>query len=49
MAEKKAASSAMVIVVCGVAGSGKTTVGMEVAKLLNVPFHDADSFHSKGA
>ena len=29
----------------GVSGSGKTTVGTELASRLGVPFHDADDFH----
>ncbi len=29
----------------GVSGSGKTTVGILVAALLGVPFHDADDLH----
>ena len=33
------------IVVMGVSGSGKTTVGQLLAKRLNVPFYDADDFH----
>ncbi len=33
------------IVVCGVSGSGKTTVGMALARRLCVEFHDADDFH----
>ncbi len=35
----------MVIVVMGVTGSGKTTVGARLASDLNWPFFDADSFH----
>lgn len=35
----------MVIVVMGVAGSGKTTVGRELARALNWSFADADGFH----
>lgn len=34
------------IVVMGVSGSGKTTVGRELARLLEVPFVDADDLHS---
>jgi len=37
----------MVVVVMGVSGSGKTTVGNALAKKLNVPFFDADDFHSE--
>lgn len=36
----------MVIVVMGVAGSGKTTVGRALAARLGRPFFDADDFHS---
>lgn len=35
----------MVIVVMGVTGAGKTTVGQRLAKTLGWPFHDADDFH----
>lgn len=34
------------IVVMGPAGAGKTTVGIELAHLVGVPFADADTFHS---
>ena len=33
------------VVVMGVSGSGKTTVGIELAALLGVPFVDADDLH----
>ncbi|MEO8668914.1 MAG: gluconokinase [Bauldia sp.] len=33
------------IVVMGVSGSGKTTIGSEVAARLGLPFRDADEFH----
>jgi gluconokinase len=36
-----------VIVVMGVSGSGKTTVGEALAKRLGVKFRDADEFHPK--
>jgi gluconokinase len=36
----------MLVVVMGVAGVGKTTVGELVADELGLPFHDADDFHS---
>jgi len=36
----------MVIVLIGVAGSGKTTVGMLLARRLGWPFHDGDDLHS---
>lgn len=35
----------MVIVIMGVAGSGKTTVGQALAAALHWPFRDADDFH----
>lgn len=35
----------MVVVVMGVAGSGKTTVGKRLAEELGWPFFDADDFH----
>ncbi|TDI72147.1 MAG: gluconokinase, partial [Bacteroidetes bacterium] len=35
------------IVVMGVSGSGKTTVGKELAAKLDLPFYDADDFHSQ--
>lgn len=38
-----------VLVVCGVAGSGKTTVGRAVATELGVTFVDADDYHSQRA
>lgn len=30
----------------GVSGSGKTTIGLELSKVLSLPFYDADDFHS---
>ncbi|WP_219601074.1 gluconokinase [Hymenobacter sp. DG01] len=39
-------SIAQVIIVMGVSGSGKSTVGSLLARRLQVPFHDADDFHS---
>lgn len=38
---------AMIVVVMGVSGSGKTTVGRALAQRLRWPFHDADDFHSQ--
>lgn len=35
----------MVIIIYGVTGCGKTTVGQLLAKKLNFPFYDADNFH----
>lgn len=36
----------MIIVVMGVSGSGKTTVGQKLAESLHYEFQDADDFHS---
>lgn len=38
---------ATILVIMGVAGSGKTTVGKQVAARLGWPFFDADDFHSR--
>jgi 6-phosphogluconate dehydrogenase/gluconokinase len=35
----------MLLVVCGVSGSGKTTIGKLLSEALDIPFHDADDFH----
>lgn len=35
----------MIIIVCGVSGTGKTTIGSLLADNLNLPFFDADDFH----
>lgn len=35
------------IVVMGISGSGKSTVGNQLAKSLSIPFLDADDFHPK--
>jgi gluconokinase len=35
----------MIIVLMGVSGSGKTTVGEALARALGWPFHDADDYH----
>jgi len=37
----------MVILIMGVSGSGKTTVGLLVARALQVPFVDGDDLHSR--
>ncbi len=37
----------MVILIMGVSGSGKTTVGRMVARVLKVPFVDADDLHPR--
>lgn len=36
----------MFILVMGVAGSGKTTIGSQLATAIGWPFYDADNFHS---
>jgi carbohydrate kinase (thermoresistant glucokinase family) len=41
-----AQTTARAIVVLGVSGSGKTTVGIEIAKRLSYEFCDADDLHS---
>ncbi|MGI9174171.1 MAG: gluconokinase [Rhodothermales bacterium] len=38
-------SKARVVVVMGVSGSGKTTIGEQLADVLGWPFYDADDFH----
>jgi gluconokinase len=38
----------VIVVVCGVAGVGKTTVGQVLAEELGWDFHDADDFHPTG-
>lgn len=35
----------MIVVVAGVCGTGKSTIGQLLAKQLNIPFYDADDFH----
>lgn len=30
----------------GVSGSGKTTIGVRLSKILDVPFYDADNYHN---
>ena len=37
----------MIVLVGGVAGSGKTTVGVLLADMLHWRFTDADAFHSQ--
>ena len=37
----------MIYIVCGVAGTGKSTVGKLLADRLKLPFYDADDYHSE--
>src|SRR6478609_9951748 len=39
-------SGAVIVLIMGVAGSGKTTVGRQLAAELGWPYHEADDFHS---
>lgn len=39
------ATAATVVVVMGVSGSGKTTVGRALARKIGAEFHDADDYH----
>jgi gluconokinase len=44
---KSRAASAVIIIFIGVAGSGKTTLGRKLARVLGCPFYDGDDFHSQ--
>ena len=35
----------MIVIICGVSGSGKTTIGRMLSAALRIPFFDADDFH----
>jgi len=35
----------MILIVMGVAGSGKSTIGQQLADRLGWPFYDGDDFH----
>lgn len=37
----------MIYIVLGVSGSGKSTIGMSLASKLELPFFDADDYHSE--
>jgi gluconokinase len=39
----------MIIVIMGVAGSGKTTIGQALGRALGCSFYDSDDFHSTSA
>ena len=47
IAAKPPADPVLPVVVMGVSGSGKSTVGAALAQRLHVPFADADAFHSQ--
>lgn len=36
----------MLFLIMGVSGSGKSSVGSHLAKILSIPFYDADDFHN---
>ena len=35
----------MILIVGGVSGTGKSTIGKMLAETLDLPFYDADDFH----
>jgi len=37
----------MIVIVCGVSGCGKSTIGKRLAERLKLPFFDGDDFHPK--
>ena len=37
----------MIIILMGVSGSGKTTIGERLAQSLGWPFYDGDQFHPR--
>ncbi len=37
----------MIVIIMGVSGSGKTTIGQRLAEELNWPFYEGDDFHPK--
>jgi gluconokinase len=47
LSQPRRGAAANLIVVMGVSGSGKSSVGEKLAERLDLPFRDADSFHPK--
>lgn len=45
--EESAGKTIRLIVVMGVSGAGKTTIGEKLAEALDLPFIDADNFHPR--
>ncbi len=37
----------MIVIIMGVSGCGKTTIGSQLSQKISVPFYDADDFHPK--
>ncbi len=46
--ERKYAGKRMIVVLMGVAGSGKSTIGRALAARTGWPFHEGDAFHPPG-
>src|SRR4051794_28505219 len=44
--ERRARSETLIVIVMGVTGAGKTTVGVQLAQRLGWDFADADDFHT---
>lgn len=44
--EPASQANPFIIIIMGVTGSGKTTIGRRLASRLGLPFHDADDYHS---
>ncbi|MFK8103810.1 MAG: gluconokinase [Saprospiraceae bacterium] len=39
----------MIIIIFGVSGSGKTTIGQQLSSYLEIPFYDGDDFHPENS